>query len=132
MRLKGILLGGLLVLSASFAQASGRPVAIMEILFLNKGQTTEQAEAFLAKMHAITLRYKAKPIAGMHLKKWLRGGKNRIYDADYVVGTEFPSQSAMNKMLQEDKDYERLLFERDTVFNSEMGIMFLVDSLEPD
>ncbi len=119
-----------LLLCSVLAQASNKPVAIMEILFLNKGQTTEQAEAYLAKMHLVTSRYKAKPIAGMHLKKWLRGGNNRIYNADYVVATEFPSQAAMNDMLQKDKDYDALLFERDTVFNSEMGIMFLVDSLE--
>ena len=119
-----------LLLCSALASASNKPVAIMEILFLNKGQTTQQAEAYLAKMHLVTSRYKARPIAGMHLKKWLRGGNNRIYNADYVVATEFPSQAAMNEMLQKDKDYTALLFERDTIFNSEIGIMFLVDSLD--
>jgi len=130
MKLKKLLLASLLLLSSNQLQAGGGSVSIMEILFLNEGQSTAQAEAYLAKMHSITLRYKAKPIAGMHLKKWLKGGNNRIYNADYVVGTEFPSQAAMNKMLQKDKDYEELLFERDTIFNSEMSIVFLVDSLE--
>lgn len=128
MKLKSFLLGSFLLLSSSLLQAGGS-VSIMEILFLNKGQTTAQAEAYFSKIQAVAARYKATPIAGMHLKKWLKGGNNRIYDADYVVGTEFPDQAAMNDMLQNDKDYEELLFERDTIFNSEMGIMFLVDPM---
>lgn len=132
MKIKRLIVGGGLLFASGVLHAAGGAVSIMEILFLNDGQTTEQAEAYFYKMGIVAKRHKAKPIAGMHLKKWLKGGNNRIYNADYVVGTEFPSQAAMNNMLQKDADYAGLLFERDTIFNSEMSIVFLVDSMAPD
>lgn len=121
----------LLLLSSTSICLASTKVALVEILFLNSGQSAEQAEVFFAKAYEVGKRYGAQPIAGMKLKKWLRGGSQGIYNADFIVGSEFPSQAAMNKMLQNDKDYDGLLFEKDTLFDNSKTIIFAVESLAP-
>lgn len=128
--MKGIFLLFLLLLAPA-TWAEGGPVSVMDILFLNDGKTREDAEVFFQKMHQVTSRYGADQSVGAYLKKWLRGGNNRIYDADFVVSVRFPSQAAMNEMLRKDKEYEKLLFEQDDIFDRSMTITFQIDPLTP-
>lgn len=119
----------ILLLSISSVSLAGQKVALVEILFLNAGQKAESAKPFFAKAYTIGKRYGSEPIAGMQLKKWLHGGSNGIYNADFIVGSEFPSQAAMNKMLRDDKDYDALVFEKDTLFDSSKTIIFAVEPM---
>ena len=123
----------LLLLGASNTSLASQKLALVEILFLNPGQNIESTEAFFAKAYKISQRYGSEPIAGMQLKKWLHGGSQGIYNADFIVGSQFPSQAAMNKMLREDKDYDALLFEKDALFDSSKTIIFVVEPMQtPD
>lgn len=129
-RMKTIMLCLVLSSITSFAWAA-RPVALVEILFLNEGKTAEQANLYFAKAYEISKRYGAEPIAGMRLKRWMRGGSDGIYNAHYIVGAEFPNEAALKNMMDNDKDFDGLLFEKDTIFDSRKTITFEVEPLRP-
>ncbi|MGM0564631.1 MAG: hypothetical protein ACQES2_09910 [Pseudomonadota bacterium] len=107
----------------------GREIAIMEILFLNEGQTREDAEAYFAKASKVAERYGARDAAGAYLKRWIRGGKDGIYDADFVVVTIFPNAQKMNDLMQRDEDYAELAYTRDEIFDRGQTISFMVDPI---
>jgi len=133
MRLNPLFLFVLLVSSFVYnevASAAGGPVTVLEILFLHKGKTREEAEQYFYDMAQITQRYGARDNVGAYLKRWLKGGSDGLYNADFIVSTQFPSQAALNKMLQKDKDYDKILFVRDKIFDSAETIMFSIEPLE--
>jgi hypothetical protein len=128
-RIRYISLLGLLFFS-SLSFAKGGEVSILEILFLKKGKTHEEAQLYFYNMSQVAERYGVTEGAAAQVKRWLKGGRGGVYNADYVVVSTFPSQRAMNDMIQKDKDYEGLLLTRDELFDAGETIVFQVDVLK--
>ena len=108
-----------------------REVSMLEILFLHKGKTREEAEDFLARLTELSQEYGSTNNAGVYVKKWMKGGSDGIYNADFVVVSTFPNAQKMNDMLQHDETYAELAYEKDEIFDSRKTIIFMVDPMEP-